>query len=100
MIRIDTTTNGHVRAPMPLSASASRVRARSLRSDLRADYYEFIPSRIDRGAPLLVAVHGISLNAREHAELFAAQAERLGVPVVAPVFHPDTFQGFQRPEGR
>jgi len=72
------------------------VHARSIDDESTPSYFEYVPRRIDPGAPMLVSVHGISQNAREHAELFAPHAERHGVVVVAPVFDPQRFAGFQR----
>jgi pimeloyl-ACP methyl ester carboxylesterase len=86
--------------PTPLGTREGRVRARCIDGDRLTDYFEFVPTRVDRRAPLLVSVHGVSMNAREHAELFAEQAERLGVVVVAPFFAPECFPGYQRPAGR
>jgi len=62
--------------------------------------FEFVPRRIDRWAPILVSVHGISLNAREHCELFAPWGEERGIVVIAPLFEAERFPGFQRMAGR
>jgi poly(3-hydroxybutyrate) depolymerase len=59
-------------------------------------YYRYLPAGIDRPRAVLVSVHGISRNAREHAEAFAAHAERLGVAVVAPLFEERRFPDYQR----
>jgi len=66
----------------------------------RIDYYEYVPARVDPRAPLLVSVHGISGNAREHVELLCRRADEQGVIVVAPVFAGPRFRGFQRPRSR
>ena len=75
------------------------ILARSLRRDL-GDYLVYFPRRIDPAAPLLVSVHGISLNAREHVTLFGPLAEERGVVVVAPIFDPRRYRSFQRLKAR
>ncbi|MGH0037185.1 MAG: hypothetical protein ACQGVK_19345 [Myxococcota bacterium] len=56
----------------------------------------YVPSRIRRGAPRLVLVHGISRNAREHVEAFAPFAEERGWLLIAPRFDPTTYGDYQR----
>ena len=58
--------------------------------------YLYVPHRIEQPARLFVAVHGISRNAREHAERFAPLAEKHGVIAVAPRFGRKGFAGYQR----
>jgi pimeloyl-ACP methyl ester carboxylesterase len=88
--------------PRPLAVGAILAQALRPRPDEpdRIDYYEFVPARVDPRAPLLVSVHGISGNAREHVELFCRRAEEQGVIVIAPVFAGPRFHGFQRPRSR
>jgi pimeloyl-ACP methyl ester carboxylesterase len=73
-----------------------RVVLRVLPSDPRLRGYFYWPTRATRNAPLLVAVHGISRNAREQARLLTGCAERYGVVLYAPVFGVDFFPDFQR----
>lgn len=80
----------------PASVPRGRVLLRRLRSTPRLRYYLYWPDRLASGRPPLVAVHGISLNAREQARVFAASAAALGVPVIAPLFEPDVYLDFQR----
>lgn len=61
-----------------------------------ARYYLALPETVSEDTPVLVAVHGISRNAREHAEAFAKHCNDLGWVVVAPLFTPNRFPGFQR----
>jgi len=60
------------------------------------EYYLYLPTRGSSGAPVFVSVHGISGNAREHAEGFEALAERHGFVLVAPIFSPPDFKDYQR----
>ena len=59
-------------------------------------YYLFVPSRRDRAAPPLVAVHGISRGADEHIAAFAPWAERSGRVLVAPLFTKSQCKRYQR----
>lgn len=56
-------------------------------------YYAVRPPRA-RG--VLVSVHGISRNAREHARVFADLAHRFEINLVCPLFEPDVFPDYQR----
>lgn len=61
-----------------------------------ATYYLAAPSRPAADAPVLVSVHGISRNAREHAETFASFCDRLGWYVVAPEYTEEAHPKFQQ----
>lgn len=61
-----------------------------------AKYYLATPSGPADGAPVLVSVHGISRNARQHAATFARQCNRLGWYVVAPLFGTKRFPKYQQ----
>ena len=63
--------------------------------DLR--YYAYLPHRnLAANAPALVAVHGISLNAREQAQRFMPLVEEYGVALLAPQFLPPVYRDYQR----
>ena len=80
-MKIDRTSRLAGRA----SALSANVPVRRGRITLRAaspggdEYYLFWPLRELAGLPMLVAVHGISINAREQARVFAPLAEKLGL---------------------
>ncbi|MCF6298824.1 MAG: hypothetical protein L3J01_02990 [Thiomicrorhabdus sp.] len=59
-------------------------------------YFLYTPSQLKPNANVLVAVHGISRNARKQARLFAKYAEKYGVVVVAPLFDKQHYAGYQR----
>lgn len=59
-------------------------------------YWLAMPARIDHSRPLLVAVHGISRDARAQAELFAPRANALGQVVVAPEFGEKHWKRYQK----
>ena len=58
----------------------------------------FVPERASAAgvAPLVVAVHGISLNAREQVECFAGHASARGAVVIAPCFDGPEDSDYQR----
>ncbi len=59
-------------------------------------YYLYLPRTIRQPARVMLSVHGISRNAREHAELFAPYAEAAGIVLMAPRFSRRNFRGYQR----
>ena len=59
-------------------------------------YFVYLPSSGAQQAPVFVTVHGLSRNAREHAELFAPYCEEQGVVLVAPLFTEEHTRDFQR----
>lgn len=61
-----------------------------------ARYYLSLPKTAHRRSRVLVSVHGISMNAWEHAETFARYCDQHRLTVVAPFFPPGQFRGFQR----
>ncbi len=83
----------------PQSIFIGRIQLRETAQHPRVKYYIYLPRsyRIGDGpGQVLVAVHGISRNARSHAQALAGVAETLGVPLVAPLFACDTGKGYQQ----
>jgi dienelactone hydrolase len=78
------------------SLPVHRVVRRVLHADPGQEYFVYVPKSGGEGAPLLVAVHGISRNAREVATLFSKHAESHGVVLVAPVFSAERSGDYQR----
>lgn len=76
--------------------SAGVVSKRTLGDGTRQPYFLYVPQRGGANAPVFVTVHGISRNAREHAERFASFAERYGVVLIAPYFSKERFPDYQR----
>jgi len=66
------------------------------RDHARRPYYLYIPGSGGAGAPLFVAVHGVSRNVVEHATLFAGQCEKYRAVLVAPLFGEDQCGDYQR----
>lgn len=91
--------------PAPATALEPAIVRRSRPSALRLTscqrwpetrYFLAAPPRPSEDAPVLVSVHGISRNAREHAETFAAHCGTLGWFVVAPLFSRQAFPKYQQ----
>ena len=70
--------------------------SRRVASDRTLRYEHFAPAGTARTDLVLVAVHGISRNAREHASALAALAQRLGCHLIAPRFDREQFPDYQR----
>lgn len=69
---------------------------RSLKGDPSLHFDLYVPRSLKDHAPILVAVHGISVNSRECVQAFQPFAEERGVVVVAPRFESPTFRDYQR----
>jgi pimeloyl-ACP methyl ester carboxylesterase len=59
-------------------------------------YFLYTPAQPRAGAPVLVAVHGISRNARAHATRIGPLAATHGALVVAPLYDTSHFSDYQR----
>jgi pimeloyl-ACP methyl ester carboxylesterase len=93
--RIDLSDTGRaVSTARPLTPG--RVQRRRVAGDRRLSYFIYVPRKCTEGAPVLVAVHGISHNAREQARAFAPLAERCGFVLVAPLFRKSAFPRYQQ----
>ncbi|HEB96043.1 MAG TPA: hypothetical protein ENI96_06410 [Sedimenticola thiotaurini] len=75
------------------------VLERTLGRNPEQRYWLYLPAGPLRRDELLVAVHGISRNAREQADHFARLAERQGVVLAAPLFNRGGNRGYQRLAG-
>ena len=75
---------------------AGVISNRYLDDATRQQYFLYVPQHGGVNAPIFVTVHGISRNAREHAESFASFAERHGVVLIAPYFSLERFPDYQR----
>jgi len=79
-------------------ADSDKDRGRILERELddRHKYFLYVPRDLRPDSPLLVSVHGISRNARQHVEAFTRVADRQGVVVLAPVFTDYRYGDYQR----
>lgn len=90
LTRLDET----IEQERPLSRGV--VLRRRLASEPRQVYYLYLPLSIPASPRVLVSVHGISRNGREHAERCARLADRYGVILVAPLFSRRRHHRFQQ----
>lgn len=72
------------------------ISSRIVEQAFRQPYFLYVPRHGAINAPVFITVHGISRNAREHAESFASFAEHYGVVLVAPYFSQHDFPDYQR----
>lgn len=93
---IPATARMAVAVEAPQRPEPGRVLRLTLTGQRRQVYYLYVPRRLASPGRIVVTVHGISRNAREHAERFAALAEREGVVLVAPRFARRRFGHYQR----
>lgn len=73
-----------------------RVSRRRLADDRDFNYFIYVPTRPIVRPRMFITVHGISRNAREHAQRYARLAEEYGVVLVAPEFTAKRFPDYQR----
>jgi pimeloyl-ACP methyl ester carboxylesterase len=69
---------------------------RSLDGMQQLDYFAYVPNQDQRNDRVFISVHGISRNAEQHLEGFAAQAENYGAVMLAPLFPQASFPSYQR----
>jgi poly(3-hydroxybutyrate) depolymerase len=84
------------RASIESGLKAGRVLKRRLGGCFGQVYYLYIPRSAAKRPPLMVSIHGISRNARQHAKLLSSVAELYGVIVLAPLFSQKQFPDYQR----
>ncbi len=73
-----------------------RIQMHQLAQNKALHYFQYTPSVITANTQVLVAVHGISRNAQKQVRLFAEQAERYNVLIIAPLFDQFHYSGYQR----
>ena len=78
------------------SLPRGRVLRRALRSDPTQEYLVYVPATAAPGAPVLVAVHGVSRNAHEQAGVFSTLCDTRGAVLLVPVFTQDQHKDYQR----
>jgi poly(3-hydroxybutyrate) depolymerase len=86
-------------APLPsalLPLSVGTPQLRHVRGEPGTSYVLYVPPDVDPGRGLFVSVHGISRNRGEHVGSFVRHAARERIVMVAPLFAPERFHGYQR----
>ena len=84
------------RTHRPWSPPRGHLLRRTLRSDPFHDYLLYVPASAAPGAPVLVAVHGVSRNAYEQAVVFSALCDARGAVLLVPIFTRDQHRDYQR----
>ncbi|WP_162010989.1 PHB depolymerase family esterase [Oceanicaulis sp. HTCC2633] len=59
-------------------------------------YYYHVPAVVRADSPVIVSVHGISLNAAEHMVRMRQEADRIGAVIIAPWFDRTHYRGYQK----
>lgn len=85
-----------IKALPPETIEPGKIHKRCVNGDALLKYFIYVPENRSTYTSQFVSVHGISRNAREHAELFAPLAEQYGVVLVVPVFSRHHFGDYQR----
>ncbi len=80
----------------PHDGSDAIIGFRTCQAMPSAQYFYARPSKLVQDAPVLVSVHGISRNVREHVRTFANYCNSLGWVVVAPLFPAGQFPKYQQ----
>jgi len=81
---------------MPKPIVPGSIIKRSFDGMQQLDYYAYVPTQGQRGDRVFISIHGISRNAEQHLEGFAAQAEHYGAVMLAPLFPQTSFPTYQR----
>ncbi|RRJ83319.1 alpha/beta fold hydrolase [Aestuariirhabdus litorea] len=80
--------------PLPSAPAAARWNLHQTPEGF--NYYISLPPRVEPHTGLLVSVHGISRNAREHLALLADSPLGVGRVILCPLFSEHQFPGYQR----
>jgi pimeloyl-ACP methyl ester carboxylesterase len=67
---------------------------KELNQDPEQQYYLYAPHEITEDTEVFVSIHGISLNARSHAEHFLPYARAHNMVLAAPLFSQDRFSDY------
>lgn len=78
------------------SLDLGKIMTCSLTQHPDAKYHLYVPKKGGCGAPVLVAVHGISHRAKQQARAFKKMAEHYGIVILAPLFSRQSFPAYQR----
>lgn len=83
-------------AQVPPAAPGRTASPLRLASDPQFRYHLHVPPDVASDAPILVSVHGISRNAKEHLRRFAPLADAAGVVLLVPEFPARRFPHYQQ----
>lgn len=69
---------------------------RTIAGPTRREYYYHFPAGLHAGSPIIVSVHGISMNAAEHMVRMREVAQAVGAAIVAPCFRKELYPRYQQ----
>lgn len=69
---------------------------RRVSGDVPREYYLYAPQRIIRSAPIIVTVHGISMNAAEHLVKMRKLAAQANSVLISPFFSKENYPRYQK----
>lgn len=79
-----------------IGARRGKVTFHRIPGKTRTEFFLYVPLSAQPDAPVLVAVHGITRNAADHAFRFRTLAEQHGVVVIAPLFEDKHYPRYQQ----
>ena len=79
---------------------ASQTGFRSIPGAVPRDYFYHVPAEFRPDSPIIVSVHGISMNAAEHMVRLRGIAKANGAVIIAPHFSRKAYPRFQRLQDR
>ena len=80
--------------------NASQSGFRTVNGPVPREYYYHFPAGLHAASPIIVSVHGISMNAAEHMVRMRGIAEASGAVVIAPLFSKKLYPRYQQLEDR
>ena len=92
----ETTSIEAVEIDESPSFAEGQVLHRMLQDGSGHDYFVYRPVGAGADAPIFVAIHDISRNAREQATFFAWSCDRHDAVLIAPSFAADRYPNYQR----
>ncbi|MDO7837157.1 hypothetical protein Q4610_19100 [Sphingobium sp. HBC34] len=77
---------------------AAKSGFRTIPGPVQREYFYHFPAGLDAASPIIVSVHGISMNAAEHMVRMRSLAEAVGAAVIAPCFRKKLYPRYQQLE--
>jgi poly(3-hydroxybutyrate) depolymerase len=77
---------------------AAKSGFRAIAGPVPREYFYHFPAGLHAASPIIVSVHGISMNAAEHMVRMRSLAEATGAAIVAPCFRKKLYPRYQQLE--
>jgi len=78
------------------SLEAGKSGFRTIGGPVPREYFYHFPAGLHAASPIIVSVHGISMNAAEHMVRMRGIAQEAGAAVVAPCFRKELYPRYQQ----